>query len=47
MVLQLNLEHYEFSSSNLDLKNIVFKKKKKKKKVQVGYRTYDANGWAA
>ena len=45
MVLQLNLEHYEFSSSNLDLKNIVFKKKKKK--VQVGYRTYDANGWAA
>ena len=27
MVLQLNLEHYEFSSSNLDLKNIVFKKK--------------------
>ena len=29
MVLQLNLEHYEFSSSNLDLKNIVFKKKKK------------------
>lgn len=30
MVLQLNLEHYEFSSSNLDLKNIVFKKKKKK-----------------
>ena len=43
MVLQLNLEHYEFSSSNLDLKNIVFKKKK----VQVGYRTYDANGWAA
>lgn len=28
MVLQLNLEHYEFSSSNLDLKNIVFKKKK-------------------
>lgn len=46
MVLQLNLEHYEFSSSNLDLKNIVFKKKKKKK-VQVGYRTYDANGWAA
>lgn len=45
MVLQLNLEHYEFSSSNLDLKNIVFKKKKKKE--QVGYRTYDANGWAA
>ena len=44
MVLQLNLEYYEFSSSNLDLKNIVFKKKKK---VQVGYRTYDANGWAA
>lgn len=31
MVLQLNLERYEFSSSNLDLKNIVFKKKKKKK----------------
>lgn len=29
MVLQLNLEHYEFSSSTLDLKNIVFKKKKR------------------
>ena len=30
MVLQLNLEHYEFSSSNLDLdKNIVYLKKKK------------------
>ena len=46
MVLQLNLEHYEFSSSNLDLeKNIVFFLKREK--VQVGYRTYNANGWAA
>ena len=36
MVLQLNLEHYEFSSSNLDLEKISYLKKKKK--VQVGYR---------
>ena len=31
MVLQLNLEHYEFSSSNLDLEKISYLKKKKKR----------------
>ena len=44
MVLQLNLEHYEFSSSNLDLKNIVFKKKKKKRYRWVIARTTRTGG---
>ena len=39
MVLQLNLEHYEFSSSNLDLKNIVFKKKKKRNRWVIARTT--------